>query len=237
MKAIKHIFPAKEEVAATFAAFLKEQINASERYSIALSGGSTPKILFEHLARHYAEDIDWSKALLFWGDERCVPPTDDDSNFKMTKTYLLDHITIPQENIFRILGENNPESEAQRYASEALRTLPIENNLPVFDLIILGMGGDGHTASIFPHQMELLEVDNWCGVATHPDSGQQRITLTGKVINAAKQIAFLVTGESKKEKVDIILHQKDGYKSYPAAHIQPTNGTLHWWMDEAAAIV
>jgi len=231
----KHIFKDKKAVAERFAEYLKGQIEKKETFTIALSGGSTPKVLFAYLAEHYAHAIDWKKVILFWGDERCVPPTDDDSNYKMTKEHLLEHISIPEENIFRIKGENDPEEEARRYALEGLAKIRIAGGWPQFDMVMLGMGEDGHTASIFPHQMELLTSGDYCAVATHPESGQRRITLTGKVINNAENVSFLVTGAGKREKVKAIFNQQNGYKHYPAAHINPVNGELHWWMDEAAA--
>jgi len=228
---MKNIFKDKQAVAEAFAKYLAEQIKEANIFHIALSGGSTPKILFQLLAEQYVNKIDWEKVHLYWGDERCVPPTDVDSNYGMTKEKLLDHIPIPFVNVHRVLGSRNPEEEAARYGKEIQWCLPKKEDVPVFDLVILGMGGDGHTASIFPHQMELLTVDTVCGVAIHPESGQRRVTLTGKVINQAKQVHFLVTGASKKEKVQEIFNQTGNYKAYPAAHIEKAV----WWMDEAAS--
>lgn len=224
------IFKNNQEVAAAFAKYLAAQIAPAKVFHIALSGGSTPKVLFQILAEQYATKIDWSKVHLFWGDERCVPPDHSESNYGMTKEKLLDHISIPFVNIHRVLGRRDPAEEAIRYGKEIQWSLPEKNGLPVFDMVLLGMGSDGHTASIFPHQMELLSAPTICGVATHPDSGQKRITLTGKVINQAQQIHFLVTGASKKEKVQAIFNKTGNYEAYPAAHIQEAK----WWMDEAA---
>ncbi len=231
----QHIFKDKQAVAEAFAQYLAEQIAYSESYSIALSGGSTPKILFDHLAKEYKTLIDWSKVKLFWGDERCVPPNDEQSNYRMTKEHLLDYIDIPMSNIFRVRGEDDPNLEKERYAQVLEREISASNNIPQFDLIILGMGEDGHTASIFPHQMELLEDSNWTAVAQHPESEQKRITLTGPIINNAKKICFLATGASKAEKIDAIFKGSSDSQNYPATHINPTNGELHWWIDEAAA--
>lgn len=219
--------------AQAFADFFADKVSEKETFHIALSGGSTPKILFELLADEYDEDIDWDKIHFWWGDERCVAPTDEDSNYKMTKERLFDVIRINPDNIHRILGENDPENEAQRYSSEIEAHLPLVNGLPQFDIILLGMGDDGHTASIFPHQMELLEATAVCGVATHPESGQRRVTLNGPVINNGQYICFLVTGAGKAEKVDEIFHKKAGYRSYPAAHFNGDN--VSWFMDDAAA--
>lgn len=233
---IKYIYPTNEEVAKRFADSLVDKINQSEIFHWSVSGGTTPKVLFSLLAEEYADKIDWKKVHFYWGDERCVPSTDDDSNFKMTKERLFSKVDIPVENIHRIIGENDPEKEAVRHEEELMALLPKdENGLPVFDLIMLGMGGDGHTASIFPHQMELLTSNKVCEVAQHPDSGQHRVTITGKVINAAKEVAFLVTGEGKAEKIDEIFYGKERSKSYPATHIQPSSGQLSWYLDSAAA--
>ncbi|WP_258104559.1 6-phosphogluconolactonase [Marinoscillum sp. MHG1-6] len=230
----KYIFDSSAEVAKAFADFYLEHSNDAQPYHVALSGGSTPKILFDLIAKDYVDKFSWSNIHFWWGDERCVAPDDDDSNYKMTKERLLDNIDIPEANIHRILGENDPAGEAVRYGQEIEQFLPQTNGLPKFDLIILGMGPDGHTASIFPHEMELLDAESVCAVATHPESGQKRVSLTGKVINNAAQIAFLVTGANKFEKVDSIFEKKEDHKLYPAAYIRPSNGELSWFLDQAA---
>ncbi len=219
--------------AQAFADHFAEKVEQSSIFHIALSGGSTPKILFELLADEYEEEIDWDKVHFWWGDERCVPPTDDDSNYKMTKERLFDAVSIPDENIHRVLGENDPSEEAMRYGQLIDDTIPNKDRQPVFDLIMLGMGGDGHTASIFPHEMELLEDTHTCALATHPESGQKRVTLNGPAIQNAKEICFLVTGEGKADKLDEIFHQKEGYLDYPASHFNGEN--VIWFLDQAAA--
>lgn len=225
-----HIYKNNQAVAKAFARYLAKQITKSDIFHLALSGGSTPKILFEILAKDYADKIDWQKVHLYWGDERCVPFNHPESNFGMTEEKLLQHIDFPSPNIHRVIGQNAPSNEAIRYGEIINSYLPSKNDLPVFDLVILGMGSDGHTTSIFPHQMELMTDKNTCGVATHPESGQKRITLNGPVINNAKQIHFLVTGASKSPVVRQIFNKKRGYKKYPAAHIE----NAEWWMDEVA---
>ena len=141
---------------------------------------------------------------------------------------------MPEANVHRVLGENDPVQEAQRYGKEIEDGLPSANGLPQFDLIILGMGADGHTASIFPHEMELLDSKEVCAVATHPESGQKRVSLTGQVINNARVVTFLVTGASKAEKVVEIFNQSGDWKSYPASYIKPDSGELTWYLDKAA---
>lgn len=204
-------------------------------FHVALSGGSTPKIWFEELAKKHKDDIDWNKIHFYWGDERCVPPDDEDSNYGMTKKYLFDQINIPAENIHRILGEQNPEKAAYHYKMKLVENLS-QGSIPIFDLVILGLGDDGHTASIFPHQIELWDSEDYCVVATHPDSGQRRVSLTGKVINAARSVVFLVTGEKKAEKVMEILNVQEGSNNYPASRVSPGKSNLYWFLDKPAAL-
>ena len=219
-----------EELAKTFARFLVQEFKGKKQFNICLSGGSTPKLLFQILAKEYAKKVKWENIHFYWGDERCVKPTSKDSNYGMTKKLLLDHINIPKENIHRILGEKDSKAEAKRYAEEIANNLPREKGVPIFDLVILGMGSDGHTASIFPHQRKLWYSDKICVVATHPDSGQKRISITGEVINAARQVHFLTTGEAKKSVLKEILTSTGKYEKYPASYV--TNAG--WWMDAAA---
>jgi len=228
------IFDTPQAVAEAFAAEFVELVQNNYSLTVALSGGSTPKILFDILAEKHA-DLDWTKLHFYWGDERCVPPTDGDSNYKMTVDHLLSKVDMPDANIHRVKGENDPAVEAVDYGKQIDTNLPSVNGMPQFDLVILGMGGDGHTASIFPHEIELLKAESTCAVATHPESGQIRVSLTGGVINNAKKVAFLVTGAGKTEKIDEIFHKTGGWESYPASYIAPTSGDLTWFMDKAAA--
>ncbi|MEH6408245.1 MAG: 6-phosphogluconolactonase [Leeuwenhoekiella sp.] len=229
------IYDTKEEVAKRFSAYFYEITKSGKQINVALSGGSTPKIVFDYLAVEYADKIDWTKVFLYWGDERCVPPSDDESNYKMTVAHLLSKIKIPEANIFRVLGENDPEEEAIRYSKMISENLPIENGIPQFDLVMLGMGDDGHTASVFPYNIELWDAAENCKVALHPDSGQKRVTITGKIINNAKEVAFLVTGAGKTEKVTQIIKKSGNYADYPANLVDPKSGNLVWFLDKAAA--
>ena len=224
-----------ESFAAEFKNICEESISKTGRINIAISGGNTPKLLFEILAEKFKDKIEWDKVNIYWADERCVPPDNDGSNFGMTGKFLFSKILIPEGNIHRIYGENVPAVEAVRYADEIKNNLKQRNEIPKFDLILLGMGDDGHTASIFPDQMDLLNSDNVCAVVFHPESGQKRITLTGKVINNADKIYFLVTGKSKAEVMKEILEKKNGYLKYPAAHIQTNNNYTFWNLDKEAA--
>ena len=209
---------------------------SGQYFNIALSGGSTPRLLFEMMAQEpYASDISWDVIRLFWVDERCVAPDHVESNYKMTYDALLKHGLIKPDNIFRMKGEAFPPEEALRYEKLLKKELPLVNGFPVFDLILLGMGEDGHTASIFPDNMGLLHTDRVVETAVHPVSGQDRITLTGKAINHARQVVFLVTGAGKAAIVQTILQKQSGSQQYPAAHVGNYEQTAEFYLDEAAA--
>ncbi|MDF0706057.1 6-phosphogluconolactonase [Flagellimonas okinawensis] len=229
------IYRDKQEVAEQFSSYFIDQLKDKDAFYVALSGGSTPKIVFDVLAENFAGKVDWSKVHFYWGDERCVPPSDSESNYKMTVEHLFSKIEVPTENINRILGEKDPVNEAMRYANLLEIDLDRVEEVPQFDLVILGMGDDGHTASIFPHEIELWDAEDHCVVATHPDSGQKRVSINGKVINTAKEVAFLVTGASKAEKVEAVVEKTKGSEAYPASLVDPSSGNLVWFLDEEAA--
>ncbi len=201
-------------------------------YSLALSGGNTPKRIFEKLTY---KKISWNQIQFFWGDERCVPPDHSESNYKMAREHLFDRIKIQDHQIHRIKGENDPASEAVRYEKEIRNHLDQYRKLPVFDMIMLGLGEDGHTASIFPDQMYLLKSDKVCEIAIHPETGQKRITLTGPVIKKAKNILFIVTGKTKSKIIADIVYKRGDWKKYPASYITPENGELYWITDSEAS--
>ncbi len=232
-----NILANKQEVAVAFSEYLKEKIETSTgAIHVALSGGSTPKAIFDYMAENYKTSIQWDKLHLYWGDERCVLPTNAESNYKMTVDHLLSKIDFPEANIHRVKGENTPVDEAVAYGEVLDKNLEKVNGIPQFDVVILGMGDDGHTASIFPHEIHLWDSKNNCEVAVHPESGQKRITITGKVINNAKEVAFLVTGAGKAPKVKEIVKKEGDYTSYPATLVAPTSEKLLWLLDEDAAV-
>lgn len=214
---------------------VKEKVKHSQPFNLAISGGSTPKLLFQLLANEYADSIPWFFVRFFWVDERCVPPTSDESNFGMTYQNLLKQISIPETNIFRMQGENQPEIEAQRYEELIQKELPLENDVPQFDLILLGMGDDGHTASIFPNNMNLLHSEHSVVVALHPITEQKRITLTGKTICNAKQLIFFITGESKSDVLRQIIKQEQSALVFPAAHVHNVHTEVDFYLDKKAA--
>lgn len=229
------IYKDKIEVAHEFCSYFADLVAEKKHFHVALSGGSTPKLIFDVLTAEYGDKIDWSKIHFYWGDERCVLPTDEQSNYKMTEEHLFSKINVPKENIHRVLGENDPSGEAMRYSNLLEINLDRIDGVPQFDLVILGMGDDGHTASIFPHEIDLWESKDHCVVATHPDSGQKRVSINGAVINKAKEVIFLVTGSNKLEKVDEIHNKKGNYNSYPATLVAPESEKLSWYLDEEAA--
>jgi 6-phosphogluconolactonase len=207
--------------------------NSEKGIHIALSGGNTPKQIFNYLTKHYGERLANPNFHFWWGDERCVAPTSDESNYKWANLLWLQPIGILPIRIHRVIGENKPTDEAIRYSNEITKLVTFKDYTPRFDLILLGLGDDGHTASIFPHQMELLHTEKTCAVATHPISEQKRITFTGKLLNQAAQVVFISTGKGKAKMIQNVA--LNAMPEYPASHINPTYGTLEWWIDKEAA--
>jgi 6-phosphogluconolactonase len=238
LETVIKISQSQAKLAWDFARELTGMINNAAKkgkiLTIALSGGSTPRLLFSILGDYFTNSVSWESAHFFWGDERCVSPDNPESNFGMTNKIFLKKINIPSENIHRVRGEDNPEMEAARYSTEITDHTREMNNLPVFDLIILGLGTDGHTASIFPGNDELLNSDKVCEVSVHPESLQKRVTITGRVINNADHIIFLISGADKAEITSIII-KNPGIVDYPAAYIEPVHGVLEWYLDIDAA--
>jgi len=224
-------------LAADFRKALEEKAASGGSLLVALSGGHTPKAFFEVLASPpYGDSLPWDKVVFFWGDERCVPPDNDESNFKMTNLSLLSRIKIPAANIHRVLGENPPEKEAVRYSKEIKDNVPPgANGFPVFDWIFLGMGEDGHTASLFPGAPTLKEREKICVVATHPQSGQKRVSVTFPVLDSGKRVSFLVAGEGKEAVLKEILENPSHELPYPASMVSPSDGVLEWYIDRQAA--
>lgn len=232
-----NIYKDAEALSEGFTSFLMSEMEERDGLSISLSGGSTPKALFEHWSANYSKSIDWQRISFFWGDERCVPPGDSMSNYGMTKRLLFDKVEkIDKSKIYRIHGEDNIQDEIGRYESLMNRHLPKENGIPCFDIMMLGMGDDGHTVSIFPNRIDLWDNANNCVQAEHPETGMKRISLTGRVVNNAANIAFLVTGKNKAEKVRQIIERRESFMNiYPAARVNPVHGNLYWFLDEEAA--
>ena len=222
--------------------FAEAVINAARNRGharVAISGGSTPKTMFELLAdpaQPHLNQIPWAQLQLFWVDERCVPPDNDESNYKMTHQAMLAKVPLPASNIHRMEGELDPEEAASRYESEIRNTFKLEGaETPTFDLILLGLGPDGHTASLFPHTDGLNELGRIC-IANHvPQKDTWRMTLTWPVITQGRQVAFLVEGEEKAEMVGTVFTGAYDPETYPAQLIRPASGKLTLLLDTAAA--
>lgn len=203
--------------------------------TLALAGGTTPKALFIEISDKYNDQIDWSRVKIFWSDERCVPPASEDSNYKMTFDNLLKAVPVPEKNIFRIQGENEPENEANRYSEVVKKNVIRAGDTYRFDVIMLGLGNDGHTASIFPGNEGLFESKKLFATARHPETKQQRITMTGALINQSANIIFLVTGAAKAQILSEVVGKKAKPLHHPASLVQPENGKITWMVDREAA--
>jgi 6-phosphogluconolactonase len=147
---------------------------------------------------------------------------------------LLDSLALNEDQIHRIRGEEDPRREAERYGKMLLSQLPIENEFPVFDWVLLGLGTDGHTASIFPHQIELWTAGSPCITSSHPVTGQRRISISGGVINVARRVSFIASGKEKADVIREIFSKEGRYKGYPASYVQPLSGNLEWYLDQDA---
>ena len=174
------VFPSSMETARSLIFHLVDIMNAEpdKTFNIAVSGGSTPALMFDLWANEYADITPWKRMKLYWVDERCVPPEDSDSNYGMMRSLLLGIVPIPYENVYRIRGEEKPAKEAARYSELVSRQVPKKNGWPEFDIVLLGAGDDGHTSSIFPGQEALLSSDQIYETSSHPRNGQKRISFT-----------------------------------------------------------
>ena len=214
-----------------------DAVSQRGRFTIALSGGSTPKNLYTLIAANASTTLPWDQMFFFWGDERHVPPDDPDSNYRMVKETLLSKVPIPPGNIFRIPAENPDASVAAEAYEQTLRKFfaVAPGEFPRFDLILLGMGPDGHAASLFPETAALQEksrlvVANWVEKLK-----TSRITLTLPVLNAARCVAFLVSGADKAAVLHEVLEGNAPAEKYPSRLVQPSDGKLIWFVDRAAA--
>ncbi|RBP15783.1 6-phosphogluconolactonase [Roseiarcus fermentans] len=207
-----------------------EAIARRGRFSIALSGGNTPKPIYARLAA--APGLDWGRILVAFGDERCVPPDDPRSNYGMARAALLDHVPIPPENVLRMRGEDPPRAAAAAYAEELARALGPDGRL---DLALLGLGDNGHTASLFPGLAALEETERTVVAAYVEVVGMWRLTLTPPAINAARRVAFIVAGADKAEVLARVLQGPRDPEVLPAQAIRPVDSRALWLLDAAAA--
>jgi 6-phosphogluconolactonase len=227
------------EAARRFARIAEEGVERSGRFTVALSGGSTPRRLYGLLAADASRwRIPWGKSHVFWGDERAVPPDHPDSNYGMARTALLNRVPIPASHVHRMQAEEaDLDAAASRYEAEMAVAfgVPPDGDPPQFDLILLGMGGDGHTASLFPHTQALREPRRWV-VRNHvPKLQADRLTLTVPLINRGRTILFLVAGEDKAPVLREVLEGAADPERLPAQLVRPTTGRLVWLIDQSAA--
>ena len=210
-------------------------VEASGRFSVALAGGNTPRKVYELLARDEpGARVDWSLCHVFFGDERCVPPDSQESNYRMASETLLGRVPLPRGNVHRIEGAGDPAENARAYEDE-LRRFFGGAEWPEFDLALLGMGDDGHTASLFPHTPALEAGGDWVAANWVEQLGAFRVTLTAPAINQARHVLFLVSGRGKSTRLAEVVRGNFEPTRLPAQSIRPVAGGLEWFVDEEAA--
>jgi len=218
-----------------FVELARTSVETRGRFGVALAGGSTPKRIYELLAADdLREQINWPEVHIFFGDERCVPPDDADSNYRMASEALLSRVPLPEQNIHRMRGEGDAVANARLYEDE-LRGFFGDVDWPQFDLVMLGMGDDGHTASLFPATHALDVQSAWVTANWVEKFDTYRVTLTAPAINRARHIMFIVTGAGKAERLQEVLYGAREPHRLPSQLIQPQEGALAWFLDEAAA--
>jgi 6-phosphogluconolactonase len=221
-----------------FALAAQEAAAARGRFAVALGGGETPRVFYGMLARQqFSQKVPWRRVHLYWSDERCVAADDPASNYGMARDAFIKHVPLPTVNVHRVHGEEAPEGAATAYERELRALAALErprSELPVFDLVHLGLGRDGHVASLFPHS-QALEEDDHLAVATAAADGSPRVTLTYPAINAARHVWFIVSGAEKAGMVAEVLEGLRVPRAVPAQAVSPVHGRLLWLLDEAAA--
>lgn len=228
-------FKDPENLSLAAAKLFVEQSVERDRFQVAISGGTTPILLFRLLASDYRDAIDWKKVHIFWCDERCVPPHDPASNYGRAREIFLSHVPVPESNVYRIKGELGPEQGAREYAATLKDCASPPLDFPRFDLVCLGLGEDGHTASLFPDSPVEVHVPVLPVTAHYQDRPAGRITLTQAVFNEARLIVFMAAGENKAVALARVLGGERDPGRYPAQRIKPGNGRLMWLVDEGAA--
>jgi 6-phosphogluconolactonase len=214
----------------------QESFAAHGRFTFALSGGNTPKKLYALLATEpYRSQIDWALVDIFWSDERCVPLESDDCNYKLALDVMLNALPIPASQIHYMPGDQEDRDAASEAYTEEMRRVFGTRGIPSFDLIQLGMGPEGHTASLFPHQPSLKENERLVMPVTVPKPPPPRLTFTPLLLNAATHILFLVTGADKAEAVQEVIEGERNSQEYPAQLVNPPHGEVTWMFDKAAA--
>jgi 6-phosphogluconolactonase len=239
MKPDIRIFRSLSDISRSAATLFVEQsmkaIQERSQFLAALNGGSTPAGTFQLLATEFREKVDWDHVHVFWGDERCVPAGDPESSYGQARDLLLRHVPIPESNIHRIEGELSPAEAARDYSMllQKLASPPLE--WPRFDLVFLGMGEDGHTASLFPGSSLDVSEPVIAVTGQYQDRPAQRVTLTPLVFNHARRVVFMASGEKKAAMLAEVLSGRYNPELYPAQRIDPRDGRLTWLVDEEAA--
>lgn len=235
-----HVYPdlptASRALAERLVGQLHEVVGRKNRCTLVLAGGSTPQSLYDYLAAEYAETIPWEHVHIFWGDERFVPPVDASSNARMAREALLDHVPIPRKNIHPMPTDYDDPEVAARAYEEMLRGVFDGVAWPAFDLMLLGLGADGHTASLFPGSVALKESERWVAPVEVPSvEPPRRLTLTLPALNHAEQVHFLVFGAEKADAVECAQVDPPNVERCPASAVRLVHGTLTWWLDAEAA--
>jgi 6-phosphogluconolactonase len=233
-----HIHKTPEQVSTALAAWITQTIETTlqqqDRFTWVVTGGNSPKQLYELLAAApFRERIDWSKMHIFWGDERAVPFTDSRNNAKMTFEHLLEKVPVVREQVHVMNTELQPSESAKAY--ETILHQYFKEDGPSFDLVLNGMGDDGHTLSLFPHTAVIHEKQAWVQSFYLDAQQMYRITLTAPIVNRARKVAFLTFGANKASALYEVLKGAPNPDQYPSQIIQPAHGELHWFVDEAAA--
>ena len=234
------IYPDKHTLSQHAAGYVmriaNESIDLHGYFTIALTGGTTPGEVYSLLGSEpFRSQIDWQRVHIFWGDERCVPQNNPDSNFYLAQEVLLDKIAIPKSHIHPMPADQPDRDVAsQAYTVEMQHTFGT-NGIPSFDLIHLGMGPEGHTASLFPHQASLHEIHRLVMPVSVPKPPPDRLTFTPPLLNAARNVLFLVTGSEKADALHAVLEGEYQPDEYPAQIVRPTNGEVVWMLDKDAA--
>ena len=233
------IFNDLEQLSRHAAELLVEQaaqaVRERGRFLVALNGGNTPNRLFQLLATEYRDKVDWSDVHVFWGDERCVPPDDPGSSYGQAREALLKHVSIPENHIYRVQGELAPATAATEYAQTLKLFAEDSLDFPRFDLAYLGMGEDGHTASLFPGSPVDVTESVIPVTANYQDRPANRVTMTQRVFNQARIVVFMATGEKKANTLAEVLSDRYNPELYPAQRIDPRDGELIWLVDKDAA--
>lgn len=229
-----HIYPTIIETAHALIRRLINMMNdePGRTFYLAFSGGSTPSLMFDIWANEYKEVTPWPRMRIYWVDERCVPAEDCESNYGTMRRLLLDKVEMPDEYVYPICGANSPEKEAEAYSARVRSTVPLQVDVPVFDVVLLGAGDDGHTSSIFPGQEHLLSSSHPYEASVNPYNGQKRVAMTGSPLFAARKLIFLITGKSKTDVVHDILDSGD---TGPAAYVAHHAGDVELFLDRQAA--